>query len=80
MILVLLEIQGQMSVWKGRWITDNSAQRRRPRTTRPIKKSAQDNLAEVVPISEDNLAQIAPILEDLLAHENQTKHLLMYSK
>ena len=31
----------------------------RPRTTRPIKKSAQDNSAQVVPISEDNSVQIA---------------------
>ena len=44
----------------------------RPRTTRPRKKSAQDNSAQVVPISEDNSAQIAPIFEDLSAHENQT--------
>ena len=47
----------------------------RPRTTRPRKKSAQDNSAQVVPISEDNSAQIA---EDHSAHKNQTRHLLMY--
>ena len=50
----------------------------RPRTTRPIKKSAQDNSAQVVPISEDNSVQISPTLEDLSAHENRTRHLLMY--
>ena len=50
----------------------------RPRTTRAIKKSAQDNSAQVVPISEDNSAQIPPILEDLSAYEKQTRHLLMY--
>ena len=44
----------------------------RPKTSRPRKKSAQDNSAQVVPISEDNSAQIAPIFEDLSAHENQT--------
>ena len=48
------------------------------RTTRPIKKSAQDNSAHVVPISEDNSVQIAPTLEDLSVHENQTRPLLMY--
>ena len=58
------------------------------RTTRPKeksaqdnsahKKSAQDNSAQVVPISEDNSVQIASTLEDLSAHENQTRHLLMY--
>ena len=47
----------------------------RPRTTRPIKKSAQDNSAQVVLISEDNSSQIAPTLEDLSAHENETRHL-----
>ena len=50
----------------------------RPRTTRPIKKSAQDNSAQVDPNSEDNSAQIAPAIEELSAHENQTKHRLMY--
>ena len=55
------------------WITDNSAQRQvGPRQLGPEKKSAQDNSAQVVPISEDNLAQIAPTFEDLSAHENQT--------
>ena len=55
----------------------------RPKTTRPRKKSAQDNSAQVVPISEDNSAQVVPIsednsaqivptFEDLSAHENQT--------
>ena len=47
----------------------------RPRTTRPRKKSAQDNSAQVVPISEDNSAQIA---KDHSAHKNHTRHLLMY--
>ena len=50
----------------------------RPRTTRPMKKSAQDNSAQVVPISEDNSAQIAQTAEDHSAHKNQTRHLLMY--
>ena len=40
--------------------------------------SAQDNSAQVIPISEGNSAQNAPTVEDLSAHENQTKHLLMY--
>ena len=40
--------------------------------------SAQDNSAQVIPISVDSLAQIAPTSEDLSVHENQTKHLLMY--
>ena len=54
-------------------ITDNSAQRQvGPRQLGPGKKSAQDNSAQVVPISEDNSAQIAPSFEDLSAHENQT--------
>ena len=62
-----------------RRITDNSAQRQvGPRQLGPEKKSAQDNSAQVVPISEDNSAQIASAFEDLSAHENQTRHLLMY--
>ena len=50
----------------------------RPRTTRPIKKSAQDNSVHVVPISEDNSAQITQTAEDHSAHKNQTRHLSMY--
>ena len=64
------------------------------RTTRPKDKSTQDNsaqdsLAQVVPISEDNSAQVVPIsednsaqitqtAEDHSAHKNQTRHLSVY--
>ena len=47
----------------------------RPRTTRPIKKSAQDNSAQAIQISEDNSTQTA---KDHSAHKSQTRHLLMY--
>ena len=42
----------------------------RPRTTRPRKMSAQDNSAQVVPISEDNSAKIAPDIISTDHHEN----------
>ena len=72
-----------MFVWCVKLITtvtnrvqDNSAQRQvGPGQLGPEKKSAQDNSAQVVPISEDSSAQIA---EDHSAHKNQTRHLLMY--
>ena len=35
-----------------------------PKTSQPIKKSAQDNSAHVIQISEDNSAQIAQNAED----------------
>ena len=60
------------------WITDNSAQRQVGPGQLGPKKSAQDNSAQVVPISEDNSAQTAPTSEDLSAHENQTRHFLIY--
>ena len=60
-------------------ITDNSAQKQGgPGTTRPIKKSAQDNSTQAVPILGDNSDQVASTLEHLSAHKNQTRHILMY--
>ena len=53
--------------------------------TRPKDKSAQDNSAhkkvdprQLVPSRPNFRRQIAPTLEDLSAHENETRHLLMY--
>ena len=67
-----------LALYKGLGSGQLGPKTNRPRTTRPIKKSAQDSSAQVVPISEDNSAQIAQTAEDHSAHKNQTRHLLMY--